>query len=160
MITQLYTFAPGSYVVADEWNANFRTIYNVNLEHTESIQDATNVLAFKNGDLTNLYDTINRQPNSFEINGSVITVMPEYEYYKILGNGEDLIINVPMGLNAEVRILIQIQNLRTELPFIINYSGQKVVFYGDFKYFNPGYYYIIMYETNGLLQTKLIETGV
>jgi len=159
MIIQLYTFAPGSYVVADEWNANFRTIYNANLAHVEAIQDMNNTLAFKNSDLSGVYAAVRSQPNCFEISGTAVTVAPECEYFKVLGSGEDLVINVGQGLNAEARILIQLPDLRTDFPFVITYSGQQVIMYGDYKYFNPGYYYIMIYETNGLLQAKFIEIG-
>lgn len=160
MIIQLYTFAPGSYVVADEWNANFRTIYNANLAHVEAIQDMNSTLAFKNGDLSDVYAAVRNQPNCFEISGTAVTVAPECEYYKVLGNGEDLIINIPRGLNSEARVLIQINKLRTELPFVITYNGQKYITYGNYKYFNIGYYYIMIAESNGVAQVKFVEIGV
>lgn len=160
MITQLYTFAPGSYVVADEWNANFRTIYNVNIAHYEAIQDAYTSLAFLNGDLSGVYTAVRSQPDSFLINGTIVTVSPECEYYKILNNGEDLVINVPTGLNAETRILIQIQEDRSLLPFVVNYNGTLIVNHYNNNVFWAGYYYIMIYETNGLAQVKLIWTGV
>jgi signal recognition particle subunit SRP54 len=37
MITELYTFSPSSYVVAEEWNGNFRVLYNTTLAHMEAI---------------------------------------------------------------------------------------------------------------------------
>lgn len=157
MITQLYTFSTGSFVVADEWNANFNAIQSVNSQHAEAITDAQNEVAFPNSDLTDVFAAVKNQPNSFNIPGNVVNIDPEQEYYKTLSSGQSLVINVTPGLNAEARILIQLPDLRTELPFTINYSGQKVIFYGDFKYFNPGYYYIMISETNGQLQAKLIE---
>lgn len=160
MITQLYTFAPGSYVVADEWNANFRTIYNVNLAHAEAIQDMNNKLAFKNGDLSGVYAAVRSQPNSFRINGTTVTVAPECEYFKALGSGEDLVINIPRGLNAEARILIQTQENRSLLPFSIGYSGTKIISHYNNYVFRAGYYYIMIYESNGVAQAKLLWTGV
>ena len=160
MIIQLYTFAPGSYVVADEWNANFRTIYNVNLAHTEAIQDAYNTLAFQNTDLSGVYAAVRSQPNSFGISGTTVTIAPECEYYKTLGNGQDLVINVPTGLNAEARIAIQITNDRSLLPFSINYSGTKIISHYNNYVFRAGYYYIMIYESNGVAQAKLLWTGV
>lgn len=161
MIIDLYTFAPGSYVVADEWNANFRTIYNANLAHVEAIQDAYNNLAFQGGDLSGVYASVRSQPDSFIISGTAVTVAPECEYYKTLSSGEDLVINIPTGLNAEARVLIQIQDDRSLLPFSVSYSGTSIVDYGfyGYNYFRAGYYYIMIYETNGLAQVKLIWTG-
>lgn len=160
MIIQLYTFAPGSYVVADEWNANFRTIYNANLAHVEAIQDMNNKLAFKNGDLSGVYAAVRSQPNSFEISGIAVTVAPECEYFKVLGSGEDLVINIPTGLNAEARVLIQIQDDRSLLPFSVGYSGTTIINHYDNYVFRAGYYYLMIYEANGVAQVKLIWTGV
>ena len=160
MITQLYTFSVGSYVVADEWNANFRTIYNANLAHVEAIQDAYNTLAFQGSDLSDVYAAVRSQPNCFEISGTAVTVVPECEYFKVLGSGEDLVINIPTGLNAEARVLIQIQEDRSLLPFSIGYSGTTIINHYDNYVFRAGYYYIMIYETNGVAQVKLIWTGV
>lgn len=160
MITQLYTFSVGSYVVADEWNANFRTIYNTNLAHYEAIQDAYNTLAFPSSDLSDVYAAVRSQPNSFEISGTAITVAPECEYFKVLGSGEDLVLNIPTGLNAEARVLIQIQDDRSLLPFSIGYSGTTIINHYDNYVFHAGYYYVMIYETNGVAQVKLIWTGV
>lgn len=160
MITQLYTFTVGSFVVADEWNANFRTIYNTNIAHYEAIQDAYNTLAFLNSDLSDVYAAVRSQPNCFEISGTAVTVAPECEYFKVLGSGEDLVINVPTGLNAESRILLQIQEDRSLLPIAVNYAGTLIVsHYNDVGY-DSGYYYVMIYETNGVAQVKLIWTGV
>lgn len=159
MIIQLYTFSPGSYVVADEWNANFKVLYNSNLAHAEAIVDAQNQYAFPNSDFSDIFAAIRNRPNSHLIDNLLVDVAPEQEYYKILANNENLTINVEQGLNAEARILIQLPDLRTDFPFVITYSGQQVIMYGDYKYFNPGYYYIMIYETNGLLQAKFIEIG-
>ena len=162
MITQLYTFTPSSFVVADEWNANFRTNYNANIAHYEAIQDAYNTLAFQGSDLSDVYAAVRSQPNSFFISGTTVTVAPECEYYKILGSGEDLVINIPTGLNAEARVLIQIQENRSLLPFSINYVGTSIINYGfyNYNYFRAGNYYIMIYETNGVAQVKLIWTGL
>lgn len=160
MITQLYTFALGSYVVADEWNANFRIIYNTNLAHVEAIQDAYNTLAFQGSDLSDVYAAVRSQPNCFEVSGTAVTVAPECEYFKVLGSGEDLIVNIPTGLNAETRILIQIQEDRSLLPFVVNYDGTLIINHYNNNVFWAGYYYIMIYETNGLAQVKLIWTGV
>lgn len=159
MITELYNFAPGSYVVADEWNGNFSALYKTSLYHEEAIQDLTNSVAFPNSDLSAVFNAVRNSPNSHFIEGNSVLVSVEQEYYKTLSNSEDLNITVPLGLNGEVRVLIKIQNLRTEFPFVINYNGQINIYYEDYKYFNPGFYYIFMAESNGLLQVKLIEIG-
>jgi hypothetical protein len=162
MITELYVFSPSSYVVAEEWNANFRVLYNTTLAHMEAITDAQATIAFPDSDLTDVYNAVRSQLNSFAIPGNTVTVAPECEYYKTLANGQDLVINIPTGLNAEARVLIRIQEDRTLLPFSINYDGTVDIDYGfyDYLYFRSGYYYVMIYETNGLAQAKLIWTGV
>lgn len=160
MITQLYTFSPGSYVVAEEWNANFRTLYNVNVAHLEAITDANSTIAFPNSDLTDVFNAVRSQLNSFAIPGNTVTVAPECEYYKTLANGQDLVINIPQGLNSEARVLIMIQENRSLLPFSVNYSGTKIINHYNNYVFRPGYYYIMIYETNNVAQVKLIWTGV
>lgn len=162
MITELYTFSPSSYVVADEWNANFRTLYNANLAHLEAINDAWQNVAFPTSDLTGVFNAVRSQLNSFAISGNTVTVAPECEYYKTLASGQDLVINIPTGLNAEARVLIRIQEDRSLLPFSVGYSGTTIINYGfyDYNYFRAGYYYVMIYETNGVAQVKLIWTGV
>lgn len=160
MITQLYTFSAGSYVVAEEWNANFRTLYKANLAHEEAIVDAQAQIAFPTSDLTDLFSAVNSQLNSFAIAGNTVTVAPECEYYKTLANGQDLAINIPTGLNAEARVLIRIQEDRSLLPFSVNYDGTLIVNHYNNFVFRAGYYYIMIYETNGIAQVKLIWTGV
>lgn len=159
MIIQLYTFAPGSFVVAEEWNANFRTLYNTSLAHIEAITDANSTIAFPNSDLTPLFSAVSSQPNSFAIPGSSINISPECEYYKTLGSGEDLVINIPTGFNAECRILIQIQENRSLLPFSVSYAG-TVIKIGELSEYPSGNYIIFIYETNGIAQIKLIKSGV
>lgn len=160
MITELYVFSPGSYVVADEWNANFRVLEKSSLLHRESIIDGYNTIAFPNSDMSDIYIAVKNKPNSSAIPGNTVTVAPEQEYYKILGNSEDLTINIPMGLNAESRILLQIQEDRSLLPIAVNYAGTLIVsHYNDVGY-DSGYYYVMIYETNGVAQVKLIWTGV
>lgn len=160
MITELYTFAPSSYVIADEWNANFRVIYNENLAHVQATADALATVAFPTSDLTDLFDVVRSYPNSYNIPGTSVTVAPECEYYKTLGNGEDLVINIPTGMNAEARVLIRIQADRSLLPFSVNYAGTLIVNHYNNFVFRSGYYYIMIYESNGVAQVKLIWTGV
>lgn len=160
MITELYTFSPGSYVVAEEWNTNFRTLYNANLAHLEAINDAWDTVAFPTSDLTDVYNAVRSQLNSFAIPGNTVTVAPECEYYKTLANGQDLVINIPTGLDAEARVLIRIQDDRSLLPFSVNYDSTLILDHYDNFTFWSGYYYVMIYETNGVAQVKLIWTGV
>lgn len=162
MITELYLFTPGSYVVADEWNANFKTLYQVNVDHSTAITDAYNELAFPNSDFTALFNAVKSQYNSYAIAGNTVNINTENEYYKILSSGEDLVINIPTNMCGEARILIQIQETRTLTPFTINYAGTTDIDIGfyNYEYFRPGFYYIMIYETNGVAQVKLIWTGV
>lgn len=160
MITELYTFSPSSYVVAEEWNANFRVLYNTTLAHMEAIVDAQATIAFPNSDLTDVYNAVRSQLNSFAIPSNTVTVASECEYYKTLANGQDLVINIPTGLNAEARVLIRIQDDRSLLPFSVNYDGTLIVNHYNNFVFRSGYYYVMIYETNGVAQVKLIWTGV
>ena len=161
MIVQLYTFSPSSFVVADEWNANFSTIYTTNVLHSESINDATTEIAFPYSDLSNVYAAVRNRPNSSVIDGYSVLVSPEQEYYKVLPNGKALTINIDLGMNAEARILIQTQNNRTTLDqmFTVNYSGTTIISHDNNTVFRSGFYYIMIYETNNVAQVKLIWTG-
>lgn len=161
MITELYTFTPGSYVVADEWNANFRVLYKSNVAHLEAINDAWATVAFPTSDLSDVYAAVRRQPNSFAVPGNTVTLSPECEYYKTLPNGEDITINIPTGLDAEARVLIRTQEDRSLLPFSVNYSGGTLIIdHYNNSVFWSGYYYVMIYEANGVAQVKLIWTGV
>lgn len=158
MITQLYTFSAGSYVVAEEWNANFRTLYNANVAHEEAITDAYAQIAFPTSNLSDLFSAVNSQLNSFAIAGNSVTVAPECEYYKTLSSGEDLVINIPAGLSGEARVLIRIQEDRPLKPFTINYSGTKQESLGTLATFPAGIYMLFIFETNGLAQIKVTKT--
>ena len=160
MITQLYTFSVGSYVVADEWNANFNTLYNVNLAHEEAIIDAQNTIAFPNSDLTTVFNSVRGWANSFFISGDTVMVAPQCEYYKTLATDQDLTINIPTGLNSEVRVLIQLTNDRSLRPFTVNYNGTTIINDYDNNNFLAGFYYILIYETNNTAMIKVIGTGV
>lgn len=162
MITELYNFAPGSYVVADEWNGNFSALYKINVAHEETIQDCYDIYAFPYSDLTDVFNAVNNKPNSHFVEGNSITVHAEQEYYKTLASGQNINITIPTNMNGECRVLIQIQELRTILPFVINYSGTSIINYGfyNYNYFRAGYYYIMIHEMNGIAQVKLIWTGV
>lgn len=160
MITQLYTFSVGSYVVADEWNANFNTLYNINLAHEEAIIDAQNTIAFPDSDLTTVFNSVRGWANSFFIGGDTVMVAPQCEYYKTLATDQDLTINIPTGLNSEVRVLIQLTDDRSLRPFTVNYNGTTIINDYDNNNFLAGFYYILIYETNNTAMIKVIGTGV
>lgn len=160
MIVELYTFSPGSFIVADEWNANFKVIYQEAYKQDEAIIDAYNELAFPNSDLTNVFNAVKTWFNSEGLRGNSVTVEPEQEYYKTLANSETLNITIKPGMNGEARILFQLQENRTQLPFSINYTGIKIINHYENYVFRSGYYYIMIYESNGTAQVKLIWTGV
>ena len=162
MIVELYTFSPGSYVVADEWNANFNVIYKENGLQAEAISDAYDVLAFPNSDLTQVFNAVKARANSHYIDGNSVDVAVEQEYYKPLASAEALNITIPSGLDGEARILIQTQDDRTQLDelFTINYTGTKIINHYNNNVFRAGFYYIMIYESNGIAQAKLIWTGV
>lgn len=160
MITELYTFTPGSYVVADEWNANFRVLYNTNLAHLEAINDAWATVAFPTSDLTSVFNAVRSQPNSFAIPGDTVTIAPECEYYKTLSGEETLDIDIPNGFSAESRIMIKIPDDRAiETPpyVIINYTGQIIEDSGDLESYKAGTYSIFIFESNGLAQIKVLK---
>ena len=157
MIIQLYTFSPGSYVVAEEWNVNFQTLYKMNVSHEEAIVDAQTLVAFPNSDMTDLFAAVNNQLNSFNIAGNAVTLSPECEYYKTLSSGQELTINIPTGLSANARIIFRIQEDRSLQPFTINYSGTKQETYGLVTSFTAGTYILFIYETNGLAQIKITK---
>lgn len=157
MIIELYTFSPSSYVVAEEWNANFKVLYKESYAHTEAIIDAFNNVAFAGSDLSGIYNSIRSRQNSFHIaTESNVYVKPEREYYKTLSTGERLQIHIEQGLNAESRIMIRVQEDRSVEPFDINYSGvvKKNTYHISYT---AGYYCIMIYETNNVAQIKVIK---
>lgn len=165
MIVELYTFSPSSYVVAEEWNANFKVLFTESYAHSEAIVDAFHTVAFSGSDLTDVYNSIRGRQNSWNFaTTNNVYVRPEQEYYKSLGSTDRVYIHIPDNMNAEARILIYFSQVRTVLPFEVanDYHGTVKISYGtySYNYFRPGYYYIMIYESNGLAQLKLIWTGV
>lgn len=165
MILELYTFSPSSYVVAEEWNANFNVLYTETYSHSESIVDAFQNVAFSWSDLTEIYDSVRGRQNSWGFaTTNDVYIKPEQEYYKTLSSTDRVNIHIPDGMNAEARILIYLQQPRNVIPFMVasDYHGTVKITYGtySYNYFRAGYYYIMIYETNGLAQLKLIWTGV
>ena len=161
MINKLYTFSLGTYVVAEEWNANFDAINKSNIECANAIKDAEVSVAFPDDDLTQLFNAVRKRPNSFKIAGNkpYVLVQPECEYYRELLDAEDLAIEIPYGLSSEARIAIKISDNRKLLPFSVSYSGDTNITYGEDMVFPAGIYYIMIYETAGQAQVKLIWTG-
>ncbi len=163
MITQLYIFSPGSYVVADEWNANFRIILSTNLLHQEAIADAFQIVMFQGGDYSAIYNRIDNTTNSWEIPGSTVDVKPDCEYYKeFLGNDEQIAVPVSTGqLNGEARIVIKTISNRVLTPVVITYNGTQdnVVWEnGIAQWYNAGMKFIFLLERNGKLYVKMIAT--
>lgn len=161
MINSLYSFSPDSNVVADEWNANFNALAQSNNNCAVGVSDANNELAFLDSDLTGAYTAIRARQNSFPVGGTSVIVSPQCEYYKTLLSGEDLNIQVPSGFNSEARIWIQITDERDLLPFSVAYPGTVKTNYGGILNFQAGYYLIVLYEINNILQLKMVkaETG-
>lgn len=167
MITELYVFSPSSYVVAEEWNANFHVLYNTVSAHMEAIVDAQAKIAFPNSDLTGVYNAVRAQPNSHPVsisgNSGTVDVYPEQEYFitTALSASQEFVINITESMrNAEARIVFQLREDRSLLPFSVNYDGTLIVNHYNNFVFRSGYYYVMIYETNGVAQVKLIWTGV
>lgn len=159
MINSLYSFSPDSNVVADEWDANFRALQDNTNNCADAIVDANNAIAFPDSDLSNLFDVVESQPNSFAIPGTTVIVAPESEYYKTLSSGEDITISVPTGLNASARIFIKTTEQRDLPPFIILYNGDKTETNMGLPDYPAGMYMIFLYETNGLCMVKIVSAG-
>ena len=165
MITQLYVFSPGSFVVAEEWNANFRVIYRESITQKEAIADAFSTVAFPDSDLSAVYAQIRARGDSTNIDGKdAVDIAAGHEYYKTLANGEDLQINIDGNMNGEARILFKTEEDRSLLPFSASFVGgvQGTVIIDHDNNFNfpAGSYYIMIYVTNRVAQLKLIWTGV
>lgn len=159
MINKLNVFSENTYVVAEEWNTNFRVLNQSNEDCATAINDANEQLAFSNGDLSGVYAKVKSEQNSTQIPGLGVTVSAEQEYYKTLSSNQDLQIGIPLGMNGEARIAIYIPDNRSQKPFSIEYSGTQIINYYNATEFVAGYYYIMIYETNGVTMVKLIWTG-
>lgn len=159
MITQLYIFSPGSYVVAEEWNANFSVLNQACELHYEAIEDAYSTLLFPDSDYTQLFNRLRAEKNSYEIPNLGVILSPETEYYKTIPNGSDLTISIPPSFSSEARIILRTQDDRTLLPFSVTYAGTVQESYGEDMVFPAGIYYILIYVLNNVAQVKLIWTG-
>lgn len=164
MITQLYVFSPGSYVVAEEWNANFRILYQATYSHREAINDAYSVVAFPDSDLSGVYAQIRARGDSSYIEGNAVDIAASHEYYKTLASGEDLDIRIPGDMNGEARIVLKLEEDRQLLPFSAAFSGgipgTVIVNHSESYAFDAGTYFLMIYVTNRVAQIKVIWTGV
>lgn len=160
MITQLYVFSPGSYVIAEEWNANFRVLMNTNLAHQEFIVDTADILMFQSGDYTQIYNVVNSRTNSQEVPGLSVQVLVDNEYRKSLTADQQLVINVGR-ICGEARIIIQTAANSVLSPIRINYVGgdENVVWEnGIAQWYLAGMKFVFLLERNGKLYVKMIAT--
>ncbi len=161
MITTLYTFSIGSYVVAYEWNANFTALNNAGIEHAGAIEDAQVGVMFPDSDPHALFSRIDAEPNSFNIAGTAQIIANDCEYYKSLASGEDLTITVPSGLKGQARIILKTVENRVLTPLIINYTGGNeniVWFNGLANWYKAGMKFVFLLERNGKLFVKMCAT--
>jgi len=160
MITQLYIFSPGSYVVAEEWNANFRVLLNTNLVHQESIVDAGDIIMTTSDDYTQIYNAVNSKKNSQDVAGLSIQVLVDNEYRKSLSSGQKLVANVGR-ISGEARIILQTAQDDVLQPLQINYAGgsENVVWEnGIAQWYAAGMKFVFLLERNGKLYVKMIAT--
>lgn len=161
MINQLYTFTVGTYVVADEWNANFKALANSNANCAQAIEDAEVSVAFPDDDLTQLFNAVRKKPNSFVIETDNQLLSAGYEYYKILADGETLTLVVDENMNGECRVVIKTQDDRDSPPVVVgdSYTGEKVITGLDRVKFKAGTWFLFVVEQNGTLIIKTIRHG-
>lgn len=176
MITQLYEFSVGSYVVADEWNANFRVLNEYCIAHKISIEDAYNEVAFPTSDLTQVFNTIKAWAN-VNTNASYDSVFAKRNFEIYVGpvppqTQVQIYIESDKMTNGECRIIFTLPELMTsDAPILVYYKGVAVttlkdkngdcyIDAGAYPYYNAGTYYVMIHELNGKAQVKLISTGV
>lgn len=161
MINQLYTFTVGTYVVADEWNANFKALANSNADCVQAIEDTEVSVAFPDDDLTQLFNAVRKRPDSEAFTSTeqsiTLNMVAGKEYYGILTGTQDLFLSIPRNMNGEARVAVRVDQER-DLRFFETTEG-AIINDGGFDKFRAGYYFILIYETNGLAQVKLIWTG-
>jgi len=172
MITQLYNFSVGSFVIAEEWNANFRVLHDTCVEHAVAIEDAYDILAFPGSDLSQIFAAVRAEPN--------VKMNQAYTSFIVDRNTEYYVGNVPAqspvnivireGMEGECRVIFTIPELMTlEPPIAIWYKGVRIqpkdatadcyVNTGYYQYFNAGMYYVMIHEQNGKAQVKLISAA-
>lgn len=170
MITQLYSFSAGSFVVAEEWNANFRALHDLCVEHALSLEDAYDTLAFPESDLSSVFSSVRNFPN-VKMNQAYTSFMVDRnnEYY--VGNvpaQSPVNIVIPEGMEGECRVIFQLPELMTlEPPISIMYKGVRIapkdpeadcyVNTGYYEHYNAGMYYVMIHEQNGKAQVKIIS---
>ena len=161
MINKLYTFSLGTYVVAEEWNANFDAVNKSNIECANAIKDAEVSVAFPDDDLTQLFNAIRKKPDSEAFTSTeqsiTLNIVAGKEYYGILTGTQDLFLSIPRNMNGEARVAVRVDQER-DLRFFEATEG-AIIDDGGFNEFRAGHYFILIYETNGLAQVKLIWTG-
>lgn len=162
MIERLYTFTEGTFVVASDWNANFKAIRDSIISCAGAIIDANNALAFEDTDMTAIYSQIYQRQNSFNIPGTTVTVQNDCEYYKDLNTGEHLTVTIPQtGLNGQARVIIRTKADDVLQPVTIMYKGKEVEMSGGLaQWYEAGMKFIFIYEINGKAYAKIIKTGV
>ena len=158
MISQLYIFSPGSYVVADEWNGNFAAIDNSNTDCEEAIADANSVICFEDSDMTQVFAAINAGANSVNIPGTSITLSPNIEYYKALSNGTDLTVTIPDSMVGESRLVISTADDRPLAPITFLYSGDVVWNNGIADWYLAGTKFVFIYVINGTAYIKMVSS--
>lgn len=163
MIYELYSFSPGTIVVADEWNSNFAVLNNNAIAQEEAIIDGNNDLALKSGDLSSVYARANTQPNSYIITGLSFNVTsPNQEFW--LGNeltsSQQLNINV-QKIKGEVRILFKTDgSIRDFSPIVLTYAGgaEAIDFIEDNRMWsNNKTKVLFLYEMNDRLNVRMVE---
>ena len=156
MINQLYTFTVGTYVVADEWNSNFKALANSNADCVQAIEDAEVSVAFPDDDLDSVFSAVRNKQNSWGITGDTVDVLAGQEYYGALTGTQQLTLVIPRNMNGEARVAVRVDQERSQRFFE---APGAFIDDGGFDKFRAGHYFILIYETNGLAQVKLIWTG-
>ena len=179
MITQLYSFSIGSFVVAEEWKATFSTLHDYCVAHALAIEDAYDTLAFPDSDLTYVFSSIRRTDTNVSMNQPYISFIVDRnrEYYVGSPSNPDVLppqtpvnIIIREGMEGECRVIFRLPELMTlEAPIRITYKGVVItpkdatadcyVNTGFYNYFNPGLYYVMIHEQNGKAQVKLISAA-
>lgn len=159
MINSLNVFSTDNYVIAEEWNANFKILQKSNSDCADAILDAKTEIAFPDDDLSFLFKQVANRTRSVQISGLSQQVEPEYEYHKILGLKEELDIKINKNMNGESRVIFKINEDRDLKPYNIDYDGTLIENHDDSDVYHAGYYYIMIYEIFGIAFVKLIWTG-
>lgn len=162
MINELYTFSPGSFVMADEWNANFSALRKSANEHLSAIKDANEQLAFVNGDLSGVYSAVDNFINSSSFTGTSLHITtPNTEFY----NGTDITVSQQLTINVEkingeARVLFRTSGTRSLSPVQINYAGgaENINFIDNSDAWSGGLVTVVfLYETNNKLNVRMVK---